>query len=95
MNQDWPQFVTKRRLFAATPDGTIYYYLLSDLASDKEKVCMIFDVTSAFLHAELVEIAVVRPPKELRKSKIPSTPSISTLIQALGVPQLKLDNWLA
>jgi hypothetical protein len=54
-------------LFASTPDGTILYYLISDLAHDETRMCLVFDVTSAYLHAPLKEIFVLRPPKELRK----------------------------
>ena len=59
---------TEAGLFASTPNKTVLHYLVSDLASDKLLCILIFDVRSAYLHAPLTVIYVVRPPKELRQT---------------------------
>lgn len=41
-------------LFAATPDQTVLNYLLSDNATDRARVMLLWDVTSAFYHAILL-----------------------------------------
>lgn len=58
----------KEGLFAPTPDTTVLNYMWSDNATDRRKVMLIWDVTSAFYHAVLVDIIVGKPPPELCKT---------------------------
>jgi len=54
-------------LFAATPDGVLFRYFMSELASDDTKIAALIDAVSAFLQSpikrkDVNDRTVVRPP---------------------------------
>ena len=63
------QFATKslEHLFAGTPDATVLRAILSNLATDKDKVLLVADVTSAYYQAPVVIDQYVRPPTDQRE----------------------------
>ena len=63
------QFATKslEHLFAGTPDATVLRAILSNLATDKDKVLLVADVTSACYQAPVVIDQYVRPPTDQRE----------------------------
>ena len=63
------QFATKslEHLFAETPDATVLRAILSNLATDKDKVLLVADVTSAYYQAPVVIDQYVRPPTDQRE----------------------------
>ena len=63
------QFATKslEHLFAGTPDATELSAILSNLATDKDKVLLVADVTSAHYQAPAVIDQYVRPPTNQRE----------------------------
>ena len=63
------QFATKslEHLFAGTPDATVLRAILSNLSTDKDKVLLVADVTSAYYQAPVVIDHYVRPPTDQRK----------------------------
>ena len=63
------QFATTPQadLFAGTPDVTMLRAVLSNLASDRRKVLLIADVTSAYYQAPADTVEFVRPPPDVRK----------------------------
>ena len=63
------QFATEslEHLFAGTPDATVLRAILSNLATDKDKVLLVADVTSAYYQAPVVIDQYVRPPTDQRE----------------------------
>ena len=62
------QFATKslEHLFAGTPDATVLRPILSNRATDKDKVLLVADVTSAYYQAPVVIDQYVRSPTDQR-----------------------------
>ena len=63
------QFATKslEHLFAGTPDASVLRAVLSNLATDKDKVLLVAVVTSAYFQAPVVIDQYVRPPTDQRE----------------------------
>ena len=62
------QFATKslEHLFVGTLDATVLGAILSKLATDKDKVLLVADITSAYYQAPVVIDQYVRPPTDQR-----------------------------
>ena len=63
------QFATKsmEHLFAGTLDATVLRAILSNLTTDKDKMLLVADVTSAYYQAPVVIDQYVRPPTDQRE----------------------------
>ena len=63
----WSAAKSLEHLFAGTPDATVLRAILSNLATDKDKVLLVADVTSAYHEAPVVIDQYVRSPVDLRE----------------------------
>ena len=74
--------------FSPTPDTFFFHYMLYKLSTLPHYVCVIIDISVAFMHAETDEIIKVRVPKD-----IPSRTGIWRLKKALNGTRRASQQW--